>query len=93
MHELIKHKFVITAVVLSLVGVSGAAYTMAHSGPTTANAQTAVTTSNTQTGQDKEVKDDNVSPQPSGSVQQKADTHEVDETGAKGATKEVEDGN
>ena len=93
MQEIIKNKFVIPVVALAIVGVIGAAYTITHSGPSTANAQTAVTGNNTQGEQDKEVKDDGVSPEPSHALQQKADTNENDKADANGSTKEAEDGN
>jgi hypothetical protein len=81
MHEIIKNKLFIPVVVLAIVGVTGATFTLIHSGPTTANAQTAVTNS-TAGGQDKEVKDDGVSPEHSGVVQQKADTNESEKADA-----------
>jgi type IV secretory pathway VirB10-like protein len=93
MQEIITNKLVIPIVALAVVGVIGVTYTITHSGPSTANAQTAVTSNNTQGGQDKEVKDDGVSPVPSQAVQQKADTNENDKKDANGSTNEVEDGN
>jgi hypothetical protein len=93
MHELIKIKLFIPVVALAIVGLTGATFTLTHSGPSTINAQTVVTTNNTAQMQDKEVKDDTVSPEPSGVVQSKADTNENDKADANGSTKEVEDGN
>jgi glycerate-2-kinase len=91
MQEMIKNKLFIPVVALAIVGVLGASYTMTHSGPTTANAQTSVTKNSVQA--DKEIKDDVVSPQPSHIVQQKADTNENDKADTNDSTKEVEDGN
>ena len=94
MQEMIKNKLFIPVVALAIVGVLGASYTMTHSGPTTANAQTSVTKSNVPAVvQDKETKDDVVSPQPSQVVQKKADTNVNDKADANNSTKEVEDGN
>jgi hypothetical protein len=93
MQEIIKHKLVFPIVALAIVGVLGATYTITHSGPTTVSAQTASTKSNPQADQDKETKDDAVSPEPSHAVVGKADANEVDESGANGTTtKETEDG-
>lgn len=93
MQNILKNKLVLPVAALAIVGVIGASYTIVHSGPTTADAQTAVTKNNVQADQDKETKDDVVSPQPSHAAVQKADANEVDESGASGTTKETEDGN
>jgi type IV secretory pathway VirB10-like protein len=93
MKEILKNKLVLSVVTLAIVGVLGAFYTMAHSGPITANAQTAITKNNIQADQDKETKDDAESPEPSHAVQQKSDANEIDESGANNTTKEIEDGN
>ncbi len=93
MQKIIKNKLVIPVVVLAIVGVVGAIYTMTHSGPNTANAQTAVVNSNTQVKQDKETQDDVVIPKPSQVVKEKADTTENDKADANSPTHEVEDGN
>jgi len=93
MQNILKNKLVLPVAALAIVGVLGASYTMAHSGATTANAQTAVVNSNTQVGKDKETQDDNVSPKPSQVVKGKTDTTENDKADARGSTNEVEDGN
>lgn len=93
MQKIIKNKLVIPVVALAIVGVVGATYTMTHSGPNTANAQTAVVNNPTQVGQDKETQDDLVSPKPSQIVKEKADTTENDKADANSSTREVEDGN
>ncbi len=59
---------------------------MTHSGPTTANAQTAVVNSNTQVGQDREIQDDNVSLKSSSTVQQRADINENDKADSNSST-------
>ena len=93
MKKILKNKLIFSIATLAIVGVLGAFYTMAHSGPTTANAQAAVTKNNAQADQDKETQDDAVSPKPSEVVKEKADTTENDKADAKGSSHEVEDGN
>lgn len=93
MQEKLKNKLVLPIIALAIIGVIGTAYTLVHAGPTIANAQTPVVKSVSQVGQDKETKDDTVSPKPSPTVQQNADTTENDKADSNTSTNEVENGN
>ncbi len=87
-------KLILPIAVLAVVGIAGAVYTIVHSGPTSANAQTKTVQNATGGNQDKETNDDKVN---SGSVE-KADPQEKndqpDKPGQKddGADGEVQDG-
>ena len=69
MKELLQKKLFLPLMLLALVGVSGSVYTLSHTGPLTAHAQTSTSSTGKQAATDTETKDDVISTAPAQSFQ------------------------